>query len=151
MLSKNRPNVYLHYLEKSFYLRSRTALKWFIQSLFKKEGFEVKLLNYVFCTDQYLMKINKKFLNHDTYTDIITFQYTKGTEPVLADIYISIERVKENAKTYGVPFKKELYRVLFHGALHICGYKDKTEKDIKLMRSKEEYYLKQYVSRETKR
>lgn len=143
--------IQFHYLEGKFYLPSRTALKDFILFLLQKEGLKVEAINYIFCSDQYLLKINKDFLDHNTYTDIITFQYTSAKMPVQSDIYISLDRVKENARLYHTSFLKELYRVIFHGALHLCGYKDKSDKDVKLMRTKEDFYLKQYVSRETKR
>ena len=151
MVSQQTKKVQFNYLVGGFYLPSRTALKAFIIYLFQKEGVKVEAINYIFCSDQYLLKINKDFLNHNTYTDIITFQYTAPKTPVQSDIYISMDRVRENARLYHTSFLKELCRVLFHGALHLCGYKDKSEKDVKLMRSKEDSYLDQYVSRETKR
>lgn len=151
MVKQKIRKIQFNYLENSFYLPSRTELKKFILTLFEKEGIRVASVNYIFCSDEYLLKINKGFLNHNTYTDIITFQYSEAEMPVHSDIYISIERVKENARLYHTSFTKELYRVLFHGALHLCGYKDKAEKDIKLMRAKEDFYLGKYVSRETKK
>jgi rRNA maturation RNase YbeY len=126
-------------------------LKAFILQLFKNEGARIGSINYIFCSDEYLLKINRDFLDHNTYTDIVTFQYTDPKAPVTSDIYVSIDRVRENAKKYRNSFRNELFRVLFHGALHLCGYKDKLQRDIQLMRAKEEYYLKKYVSRETKR
>jgi rRNA maturation RNase YbeY len=107
-------------------------------------------VNYIFCSDKYLLKINQDFLQHNTYTDIITFQYSAESEAVESDIYISVERVRENAQAFRVSFSRELYRVIFHGALHLCGYKDKSAKDAKVMREKEDYYVGLYVSRETK-
>lgn len=143
--------IQFNYLERGFYLPSRTALKKFILYVFQKEGVKVEAINYIFCPDRYLLKINKDFLDHNTYTDIITFQYTTPGAPVQSDIYISIDRVRENARLYDSSFLQELYRVIFHGVLHLCGYKDKSEKDVGLMRAKEDFYLGQYVSRETKR
>lgn len=143
--------IQFNYLERSFHLPERTRLKEFILKLVDKEGPGVSFINYIFCSDSYLLKINKDFLNHDTYTDIITFQYTGPREPVQSDIYISIDRLRENARLYKTSFIRELYRVVFHGALHLCGYKDKSKTDTQLMRAKEDYYLSQYVSRETKR
>jgi rRNA maturation RNase YbeY len=125
----------------SFHFPNRTALKKLLLSLFKKEGFTIKAVNYIFCSDDYLLKINKVHLNHDTYTDIITFEYSECFEPVFSDIYISVERVRENSKVYNVFFTKELSRVILHGALHLCGYKDKSQNQIAEMRSKEELYL----------
>jgi len=94
----------------------------------------------VFCDDDYLHKLNVEFLNHDTLTDIISFDYSVG-KVIQGDVFISVERVAENAIEYKVSFLEELHRVIVHGILHYCGYKDKTEKDAVLMRSKENYYL----------
>lgn len=102
----------------------------------KKEG----EINYIFCDDEYLHKINLEYLNHDTLTDIISFDYTVGNE-LNGDIFVSVERVKDNAIDFNVPFDEELKRVLVHGVLHYCGYKDKSEADELLMRSKEDEKL----------
>jgi rRNA maturation RNase YbeY len=102
----------------------------------KKEGDIV----FVFCNDKYLLKKNIQFLNHDTYTDVITFDYCSDSI-INGDIFISTERVKENAKNLEVDFFNELNRVMVHGLLHLLGYKDKTELDAKLMREKEDFYL----------
>lgn len=112
---------------------------WMIATA-KEESKHIGALNYIFCDDEYLHKINVEFLDHDTYTDIITFDYCVGDE-VIGDIYVSIERVKENAKEYSDSFEEELHRVLIHGLLHLCGYKDKTEEEELIMRGKENYYL----------
>lgn len=101
------------------------------------------MVNYIFCTDKALLKINQDFLKHDYYTDIITFDLSEGDE-VVAEIYISIDRVKDNARKLGVSFQRELHRVIFHGALHLCGYKDKSPKDSTMMRNREDFYLKKY-------
>jgi probable rRNA maturation factor len=98
----------------------------------KKEGD----INYIFCDDEYLLQINQQYLNHDTLTDIISFDYSVGNE-LHGDIFISTERVQENAQDFKVTFEEELKRVLVHGVLHYCGYKDKSEKDEQIMRSKE--------------
>ncbi len=95
----------------------------------------------ILCSDEYLLDINKKFLSHDYYTDIITFDYTEGKR-ISGELYISIDRVKENAKQLGVSFPNELHRVMIHGVLHLCGYKDKTRKDREMMRTKEDQKLK---------
>lgn len=100
-------------------------------------------INYIFCDDEYLHDINLKYLNHDTLTDIISFDYSVGKE-LHGDIYISIERVKENAEDFEVDFKDEIRRVMVHGVLHYCGYKDKTDDDQKLMRSREDHYISQW-------
>ncbi len=111
-----------------------------VEALLAEEGKISDELNYIFCDDDYLLEINKKYLNHDYYTDIITFDYSEGDE-LSGDIYISTERVEENSDQEKVHFTEELYRVVFHGALHLCGYNDKNEEDQKLMREKEDYYL----------
>ena len=124
-------------------LKNKKKLKHFIDFLFKNEGKKINHLNYIFCTDQALLKINKKYLNHDFYTDIITFDVSSST--ISGDIYISTDRVRENAKTYQVGFQKELHRVIFHGALHLCGYNDKTSRQKKLMTKMEDYYMDLYL------
>jgi len=98
-------------------------------------------ISYIFCKDDYLLEINKKYLKHDTYTDIITFDYTNG-DLISGDIFISIERVRENALEFGAEFQDELLRVMCHGILHLMGFKDKTEDDIEIMRSKENEMMK---------
>lgn len=98
-------------------------------------------LNYIFCTDKFLLNINRKYLDHDDYTDIISFDLSSDKGEVEGEIYISLDRVKDNAKKFGRSFKEEVARVLFHGALHLCGYKDKTKSQKKQMREKETYYL----------
>ena len=120
-----------------------TVSKW-ISNLIEEENYKEGEINYIFCSDDYLHKINVDFLNHDTLTDIISFDYSVGKE-LHGDIYISIDRVKDNAKDFKVQFKDELARVMAHGVLHYCGYKDKSEEDVKIMRSKEDYYLSKRV------
>ena len=128
-------------------LPAKTDLKLFIESLFKKEKTPLATINYIFCSDKYLLSINQQFLNHDYYTDIITFGlHDKGT-PVVAEVYISVDRVKDNAKAHGVTFTNEMLRVLFHGALHLCGYKDKSKANISMMRAKEDAYLGRYTKK----
>lgn len=97
-------------------------------------------ISIIFCSDDYLLEVNKEYLDHDYYTDIITFDYTIKNE-VSGDLFISIDRVKENSTTFDVTFQKELYRVLVHGVLHLCGYGDKSVSEEKIMRSKEDFYL----------
>jgi len=105
----------------------------------KKEG----EINYIFCDDDYLLEINQQYLDHDTLTDIISFDYSVGNE-LNGDIFVSVERVKENASDYNVSFQEEIQRVLVHGILHYCGYKDKTEADELVMRRKEEEKMKMF-------
>ena len=123
--------------ETSFTLKNQNKLVKWIGDVVSSEGFQVGEINYIFCDDSYLNKINQEFLNHDTYTDIISFDYTLGKE-VGGDIFISIERVLENAKKFNEVFENELHRVMIHGILHFIGYKDKTKKDKTLMRTKED-------------
>lgn len=124
-------------------LSNRTALKNFIESIFKSEKQKLKSLQYVFCTDEYLLDINRRYLQHDFYSDIITFELGEegATE---GEIYISTDRVRDNAQELGKSIKEELHRVIFHGALHLCGYKDKLKKDKVEMRQKEDRYLHEY-------
>jgi len=124
-------------------LTHRTIFKKYIQSIFRKEGKKLKSLNCIFCTDKELLKINRKYLKHDFYTDIITFDLSEN-EAIEAEIYISIDRIRKNARLFGIPFKSELQRVIFHGVLHLCGYNDKTKAETKKIRKKEDHYLKKY-------
>lgn len=128
-------------------LRDRTVLKLFLTSLFKKEKRSIDYLNIIFCTDESLLQINQHFLNHHYYTDIITFHYASENEPVQAELYISVDRVRENAADLGITINAELHRVIFHGCLHLCGYGDKTSQQIKKMREREDYYLRLYFGK----
>jgi len=123
--------------ETSFTLKNHKKLVKWISDVISSEGFQVGEINYIFCNDSYLNKINQEFLNHDTFTDIISFDYTLGKE-VGGDIFISTERVLENAEKFNEVFENELYRVMIHGILHFMGYKDKTKKEKTLMRTKED-------------
>ena len=139
--------IYFSAHEVKVGLKGRTRLKEFIRELFQREEQGLSRLQYVFCTDEYLLQINQQFLKHDTYTDIVTFELSPDQEVTEGEIYISIDRVKENAEQYEVTENYELHRVMFHGALHLCGYKDKTKKDIELMRLKEDEYLRLYFEK----
>ena len=123
--------------ETSFTLKNQKKLVKWIGDVISSEGFQVGEINYIFCDDSYLNKINQEFLNHDAFTDIISFDYTLGKE-VGGDIFISIERVLENAEKFNEVFENELHRVMIHGILHFMGYKDKTKKEKTLMRTKED-------------
>jgi len=120
-------------------LKSKT--KQYFKNIISEEKFQCGNINVIFCSDNYLLDINKKYLQHDYYTDIITFDYT-SKNIISGDIYISIERVQENAKIFKVSYIDELYRIMFHGILHLAGYNDKTTADKKKMTFKEDYYLK---------
>lgn len=126
--------------ETQFQLGNEDQLSKWISSVIESEGFKEGEINYIFCDDEYLYKLNVEFLNHDTLTDIISFDYTLG-KLVNGDIYISIDRVKENAEEFNTHFEEELFRVMVHGILHYCGYKDKSQEDQAAMRSKENYYI----------
>ena len=126
-------------------LANRVALKSFIEKKLKKEGYTIDSLTYVFCSDKYLLKINKDFLSHDYYTDIISFDLSEVPGQLIGEVYISVDRVKDNAKTHGTSLKEELHRVIFHGALHFCGYKDKKPSDAKKMREMEDRWLNAYM------
>ncbi len=129
--------------ETTFELDNEVLYEDWISRIIQSEGFDEGEVNYVFCDDEYLHKINVDYLNHDTLTDIISFDYTVGNL-IQGDIFISIERVQDNAKDFNVSFKEELKRVLSHGVLHYCGYKDKSPKDEALMRSKEEEKMQMF-------
>lgn len=125
------------------FLLSNRVEEW-IEQLISTEEKKTGNINYIFCDDEYLLKVNQDFLNHDYYTDVITFDYVKG-KTISGDIFISITRIKENAITLSDnDFERELIRVLAHGVLHLCGYKDKSEGDQKIMRAKENFYIDRF-------
>jgi probable rRNA maturation factor len=139
----SKSKVCFFFERKDFSLTNRGALKDFIVSIFKKEGKRLGSLNYIFCSDTRLLEINQQYLKHDFYTDIITFDLSES-DFTQSEIYISVDRVRDNAHKLGVSFTLELHRVIFHGVLHLCGYRDKSRSDIKKMREREEFYLKAY-------
>lgn len=143
MLIKPKPKVSFFY-EKEVALKNRSKLKKFIETVFIKEKKKLGSLNIIFCTDKALLAINQKYLNHNYRTDIITFELSSFRMPIEGEIYISVDRVKANAKSWKEPFNKELHRVIFHGVLHLCGYKDKNDKEKIQMRKKEDVYIKSY-------
>jgi len=124
-----------------FVLKNKKAIKEWIQETIVREKKIPGQINYVFLSDEDLLKTNIEFLKHNTYTDIITFNYCENKK-INADILISIDRVKENSKKFSTKFEDELHRVIIHGILHLCGYKDKTKKDAIVMKQKEEVCLK---------
>jgi rRNA maturation RNase YbeY len=139
----NTTNISFNFL-KPITLKERNRLKNNIKSIFKNEGKSLNSLSIIFCSDKYLLNINKEFLHHNYYTDIITFDLSTSNKLIDAEIYISIERVKENAKAFNSSIKTELHRVIFHGVLHLCGYKDKSHSQKTTMRQKEDQSLKNY-------
>lgn len=132
-------NIFFHQEALDFQLASEDRISLWLQALIVEEQKDFTTINIIFCDDAYLLKKNQEYLDHDTYTDIITFQYSE--EPLEGDIFISIERVKENALSLKHGFELELNRVMAHGVLHLCGYGDKSDEDKVLMRSKEDFYL----------
>ena len=133
-----------YHSECDFQLKDNESITKWLEVAISTENKELGEINYIFCDDQYLLKKNQKYLKHDTFTDIITFDYTEKNR-LSGDIFISIERVKENAINFAVPFETELRRVIIHGVLHLMGYKDKSEEDTETMRSKENFYLSKKV------
>lgn len=129
--------------ETNFELPYEKEFSSWISKVITTENRKEGEINYIFCDDAYLLDINLKYLNHDTLTDIISFDYSVGKE-LHGDIYISVQRVKENAKDFEVDFEDEIRRVMVHGILHYCGYKDKSDQEQKLMRSKEDYHMNQW-------
>ena len=141
----NKKNaVQFHFLSYCT-LQNRGLLKAFILSIFKKERNSLEDLNIIFCNDEYLLRLNRQFLKHDFYTDILSFPFSKAKQPLVAEIYISVDRVRENAQLSGSTFKEEIHRLIFHGVLHFCGYRDKSAADIKTMRRMENRYLALYL------
>jgi rRNA maturation RNase YbeY len=140
------PPIRFHFPEPGLTLTDRSPLKQFIASLFKKEGKKLAGLNYIFCSDDYLLDLNRQYLKHDYYTDIVTFDLSERGQAINAEIYISVERVRDNARQFGSTVKQEIHRVIFHGALHLCGYGDKKKADAVLMRKMEDKYLQLFFS-----
>jgi len=127
-------------------LKNKTKLSAFIDGVISDymKNVQTADINYVFCGDAFLLEMNKNFLEHDAFTDIITFDLSESRKAMQGEIYISTHRVKENAKKYKTTYTDELHRVIFHGVLHLCGFKDKKEKDQKIMRENEDYCLAHY-------
>ena len=128
-----------HTEDLNFELDNTKKVEQWILQIIENEGGTLSFINYIFCSDTYLHRINVEYLNHDTYTDIITFPYSDET--IESDIFISIDRIRENAKTFNVTFERELHRVMIHGVLHLLGYGDKTEEEQKRMRAREDFWL----------
>lgn len=136
--------ISFHFL-KQITLKNRKSLKLFLETLCKKEKTVIEKLDIIFCSDNYLLNINKTYLNHDYFTDIITFDLSPNkTLAKTGEIYISVDRIINNAQTYNSTIKEECHRVIFHGLLHLCGYKDKKQTEKKTMTKKENHYLSKY-------
>lgn len=129
--------------ETDFVLANEQEIIFWIEKVIHSEGKKVGAISYIFCDDAYLHTINTTYLHHDTYTDIISFDYTEN-DTISGDIFISLDRVKENAEQFKVTFFNELKRVIIHGILHYCGYKDKTKQDVVVMRNKEDEKIKMF-------
>ena len=136
--------IHFYFHDRKPSLKERKKLKKVIENLFSAERKRLGTLAYIFCSDKYLLEINKGFLKHDFYTDVITFDLSETSKEIIGEVYISIDRIKENAKHMEVSFKEELHRIIFHGALHLCGYNDKTKTEIAIIRGKEDKYLKKH-------
>ncbi len=150
-MTKGGQKIFFHSVGITPSLRNRRILKEILLRLFRREGRAVSEVHYIFCDDQYLVALNQTYLRHNTLTDIITFDYEEQRCPARADIYISVERVRENANSFSTFFSTELRRVIFHGALHLCGYRDKTSEEAAVMRKKEDEYLQLFGSTWNKR
>lgn len=136
--------VQFHNADRNLILKDKKRLKLFLPLIFTDANKAVGTINYIFCSDHYLLQINNEFLQHDFYTDIITFNLSDNKKEITGEIYISIDRVKDNAQQLNQRYTNEIKRVIFHGALHLCGYKDKKPNDIKTIRRAEDYYLLRY-------
>jgi probable rRNA maturation factor len=122
-------------------IRLTKELKKFLTSIFKTEKILFKKVSYIFCRDDYLLALNQQYLNHDTLTDILTFTLSDAGSPIISEIYISVERVRENAASLKINYPQELFRIMIHGILHLCGYSDHTLKQKTVMRKKENHYI----------
>ncbi len=135
--------IFVHYETDTFSLQQEQEHLTWLEKVCKHYGLNPECINYIFCDDEYLLNINKEYLNHDYYTDIITFPISE--DPLCADIFISTDRVKENATTLQVSEDQELKRVMAHGLIHIAGFKDKTEEEAKVMREQEEIAIAMFL------
>jgi probable rRNA maturation factor len=133
--------IYYNNIDNKYIIKEKRKINSWIKLCVAEEGKKINTISFNICGDEYILQLNNEALQHDYYTDIITFELNEKNEPIEGDIYISIDRVKDNAKTLNIPFITELQRVLIHGVLHLCGYKDKSTKEEKQMREKENYYL----------
>jgi probable rRNA maturation factor len=127
-------------------LKDKKRVKDFIMSIFRLEKKVVERVDYIFCSDPYLLEINRTYLQHDYFTDIITFDLSEDSETI-GEIYISVDRIKENSKAHSISYTEEMLRVIFHGALHLIGFNDKKKSEITVMREKEDYYLRLFGSK----
>ena len=136
--------VQFYNADRNLILKDKKRLKLFLPQIFTDSNKVLATVSYIFCSDDYLLQINNEFLQHDFYTDIITFNLSDNKKEISGEIYISIDRVKDNALQLNIRYTDEIKRVIFHGALHLCGYKDKKTKDIETMRRAEDFYMLKY-------
>ena len=136
-----KPAVHFFSEETPFVLKNKTVLRAWLLDMIVAEGYGLEELNFIFCSDEYLLRINQQFLDHDTYTDVITFDHSERLKMIHGDIFISIDRIRENASGLKVRTDDELHRVMAHGTLHLLGYKDKTKADKLKMTAREDHYL----------
>ena len=136
--------VQFYNADRNLILKDKKRLKIFLPQIFTDSNKVLATVSYIFCSDDYLLQINNEFLQHDFYTDIITFNLSDKKKEITGEIYISIDRVKDNALQLNIRYTDEIKRVIFHGALHLCGYKDKKPNDIKTMRRAEDFYMLEY-------
>jgi len=125
-------------------LTNRGSLKFFLEKIIKSKGKRLVSINYIFCSDKELLKLNNEFLSHNYYTDILTFDLSESKKEITAEIFISLDRVRDNAVQFNSSIKKELHRVIIHGVLHLCGYSDKTRTEMLKMRKAEDKHLSLY-------
>lgn len=141
----NLRNIHFHTEETSFVLANKAKYKTWLGEIIKEHKFELRELNYIFCTDEYLLNINREYLDHDYYTDIITFDNSEEEGFIEGDIFVSIDRIRDNANEFNQEFTKELTRVIAHGLLHLVGFGDKGENEIKEMRKQEDLAIQKLI------
>jgi probable rRNA maturation factor len=142
------PKSVIHYFTEdiSFNLKQKTIIKNWLKETITAEGYVLQELNFIFCSDAYLLDMNQQYLNHDTYTDVITFDNSEVLKTIIGDVFISIDRIRENAAAFSRDFHDELCRVMVHGTLHLLGYTDKTKTSKSQMTLKEDQYLAKLTS-----
>ncbi len=141
MIKMPKPAIFFFSEDLNFTLKNKTVIRSWLLDVIQAEGYMLSELNFIFCSDAYLLDINKRFLQHDTFTDVVTFDSSEEPKTIQGDIFISVDRIRENASTYKEPFLKELCRVMVHGTLHLLGYKDKSKTDKARMTDREDHYL----------
>jgi len=133
--------IWFHSEDIQYSLPNKRKTKSWLHAAALEEGCKIKSLNYIFCSDNRLLEINQEHLKHDFYTDVITFEYSNSCKSIEGDVFLSIERIQDNARKYAVPLEEELKRVMIHGLLHLLGYTDTSKEEQRIMRQKEDYYL----------